>query len=1041
MAADWAMIEAAQRARQEYSSSGDMGVLAESVRLGWAALSQLSGAGALEGSAANDLAASLGMLYEATGDVRLLDEQLALLDRALELLPSGDVNLAAVYTNITGSQLRRFARSGNPDDVTAAVAAARQSITASPPGSRDLTIQYGNLAGALRTLHDLTGDPSALDESINAGRTAAASIQPSTYGQAMILASLAGSLHQRGNWKSSLADIEESIAIARRAVAAAPPSSPWHRTAGTVLAGALRTKAERTGDLTSLSEATVLQRQNADLVPKGQAERGIDLVNLAATLLVRYEWQKDWADLVAAEDAARQALESANAVTAAEIWSVRVNCWRHRADKLAADGDRPGAEHAANEAVEAAKKSVGLGGGARERSGHLLVACNALATRYELTGTQAHRSQAIAAYRQAVESPDTSTEHGQLAMLNLGTLLLHPEESRPAPQSDVAAAMSLFRHVLAEAEPGGQHWGLASFLLIGALARLREVAGEAVDLHELDLMYRQVTQARAVTPERRGIAGMVAGVVLMQAGQTAAAAQIFTEVVRQLPAVAWRGAARRSRESALAEFTEVGSHAAACHLAAGGGDPEAAASAVEVLEQGRGVLWADMLELRRGEAELWDAQPELAARLRGLARVLDTPDDILQSDLADSRAVDQRMAAAAMWKSTVAEIRERSPDFLRPAQLADLIPATTRGPVVVVNMSDLRCDALIVTSAGVSCIPLPLLTAPDIRQHTTRYLQAYGRLTHGQDGDAVGGTGSPDPDQVHSEVLEWLWDAVAEPVLAALDIRGAPAPGQAWPRIWWCPTGLLTLLPLHAAGYHAAPPGPDVPPRTVLDRVISSYTPTLGALADATRADAGADVGADDGTLLFVGVPESPGMPRLPGASDDRDLLFHRLGPRLHVLFAEDATVEAVRDALTSHRWAHFSCHGQQDLMAPSKGGLALSDGTLTVTGLSAQGHAGEFAFLAACQTATGGAALPDETISLATAIHYAGYRHVVATLWSAYDFALAEVTRMVYDDLAASGCLSPARSAEALHSAVRRLRDTDRERSSWWAPFIHIGP
>ena len=73
-----------------------------------------------------------------------------------------------------------------------------------------------------------------------------------------------------------------------------------------------------------------------------------------------------------------------------------------------------------------------------------------------------------------------------------------------------------------------------------------------------------------------------------------------------------------------------------------------------------------------------------------------------------------------------------------------------------------------------------------------------------------------------SQVLEWLWDTVAEPVLAALGFDDAPEEGQPWPRLWWCPTGLLTLFPLHAAGYHGTADGHA---RSVLDRVVSSYTP------------------------------------------------------------------------------------------------------------------------------------------------------------------------------------------------------------------------
>jgi len=1023
------MIEAAQRARTEYLSSGDTEALSRSVQLGRAALAGMSDGGALKGAAANDLAASLGVLYEATSELHHLNEMLVLLDQALEWLPPDDANLAAVYTNTTGGRLQRFLRSGDPSDVTAAVAAARSSVAASQADSPDLAIRYNNLVGALRTLYDLTDDPSVLDESVTAGRAAVAAVAPSTHGRPLILASLAGSLQQRGIRMSSPADVEESIAVARRAVAVAPPASPWYRTAASVLAGALTAHAQLAGDQSSLSEAMALHRENADLVPEGHAERGLHLVNLASTLMVRYEWQEDPADLVAADDAARQALESANAFTAAEAWWVRALCWRYRAGTFAADGNQAMAEHAASQGVEAAGKSLTLSKTSRQYPVYLLAACSLLATRFRLTGNPAHRAETIAAYREAIDSLGADTGNGQLAMLNLGIVLLGHDESCPAP--DVAAAMDLFRQVLAVAEPGGQRWGHISSLMIRAQQLLREIAPESFDIVELERMYRQVTQARAVLPGRSAAAGTMAGLILMQAGNVAAAAWALTDVVRQLPAVTWRGARRGSRESALGTLTHVARHAAACRLAAGGGDPQSAADAVEVLEQGRAVLWADMLELRRGDAGLWETRPELAARLRDLARVLDTPEDLLDNGLAGSRAVDRRMAAAAAWDATVAEIRESVPGFLRPARLADLQPAAERGPVIVINTSELRCDALIVTGTRVSCVPLPSLTLDDVRRYTLGYLEADACLAR-EDGPGIG---TPHPDQAISEVLEWLWDTMAEPVLAALGIRGAPAPDQPWPRVWWCPTGLLSLLPLHAAGYHASQSGSGTPPRSVLDRVVSSYTPTLGALAEASQAD------AEDGTMLFVGVPGSPSSPPLPGASADRDFLVKLLGPRCHVLFGEDATVAAVRAALPSHRWAHFSCHGQQDLTAPSRAGLRLSDGRLTVAGLSAQGHKGEFAFLAACRTATGGAALPDEAISLANAIHFAGYRHVVATLLSAYDIAAVDVIQMVYHDLATSGRLSPAKSAEALHSAVRHLRDSEPGSPSWWTPFIHIGP
>src|SRR5205823_11230134 len=83
-------------------------------------------------------------------------------------------------------------------------------------------------------------------------------------------------------------------------------------------------------------------------------------------------------------------------------------------------------------------------------------------------------------------------------------------------------------------------------------------------------------------------------------------------------------------------------------------------------------------------------------------------------------------------------------------------------------------------------------------------------------------------DESLSDLLDWLWTAIAGPVLQALQITEQltlTAPGAPHGRrLWWSPTGALAMLPLHAARLRGAE---NV---SVLDRVISSYTSTLAAL-------------------------------------------------------------------------------------------------------------------------------------------------------------------------------------------------------------------
>ncbi|MET9412369.1 CHAT domain-containing protein [Streptomyces sp. NPDC002935] len=416
------------------------------------------------------------------------------------------------------------------------------------------------------------------------------------------------------------------------------------------------------------------------------------------------------------------------------------------------------------------------------------------------------------------------------------------------------------------------------------------------------------------------------------------------------------------------------------------------------------------------------------------------------------------MALAREWDGLIEQVRalDGFGDFLRPPRLEALLPAAAQGPIAVVNLSRRRCDALVVGTGGMRVVELPRLTLETVADRTLRYLVVLSEVDFAaQEVHATwqrydGGKGGlaaireyteakqayqravADRDRTLDEVLAWLWDEIADPVLTAVGLVDPPLPGQPWPHLWWCPTGLLTLLPLHAAGHH------DGTGRAVVDRVVPSYTPTVRALLEARRPLAPAP---DDERMLIVAVPDIHGAVPLTDVERERDLLTSVFTGRNTLLEDDTANADTVLTELPRHRWAHFCCHAGQDLTDPSRGGLLLRDRTLSIAEISAQRHSGEFAFLSACMTATGGVALADEAITLAAALHYTGYRRVIGTLWSVYDTTAADVAAAVYADLTATGRFEPDRSADALHRAVRELRDVDGLPPSAWTPFTHTGP
>ncbi|QER90532.1 CHAT domain-containing protein [Streptomyces tendae] len=420
-------------------------------------------------------------------------------------------------------------------------------------------------------------------------------------------------------------------------------------------------------------------------------------------------------------------------------------------------------------------------------------------------------------------------------------------------------------------------------------------------------------------------------------------------------------------------------------------------------------------------------------------------------------ATDQRIALAHEWEELVARVRGLAPrfsTFLAPPRWQDLAATVGDGTGVLINVAR-ECHALLVTSGGVTAVPLPDLSSGEVHDRTARHLarlhmtNAAAQLMHHTRQRAqvrkVYATyqahhaakvhmaeAQAELDRTLLPDLAWLWDTVAEPVLRALDETNPASGGRH--RIWWCPTGWLSFLPLHAAGHH------DGSGRSVLDRTVSSYVPTLRALARATRSPEPDPCDRD--RLLVVAVQEAADMPPLPQVAEEVRLLREEFGAeRLTVLEGPDATRDAVLSRLATHRWAHFSCHGRQDPFDPSRGGLLLSDGTLGIGELSRGSYRGDFAFLSACMTASGGLDLSDEAITIGAALHYSGFRRVVAALWSIDAETATVLARDVFRSLMKDGLFRPEGSAVAVTGAAIRLRHQSPEHPSRWATFTHIGP
>jgi len=136
--------------------------------------------------------------------------------------------------------------------------------------------------------------------------------------------------------------------------------------------------------------------------------------------------------------------------------------------------------------------------------------------------------------------------------------------------------------------------------------------------------------------------------------------------------------------------------------------------------------------------------------------------------------------------------------------------------------------------------------------------------------------------------------------------------------------------------------------------------------------------------LLVIGQPGET----LPNVQDEINYV-RQLGDFVDVIVGPDASRDSVLRGLHQHSWAHFSCHGHLgDNGEAFHGSFELYDDTrLTLLDLiQARLPNAELALLTTWHGAAGHSSTPDETIHLAAALQFCGFRSVVGSTWAMND-------------------------------------------------------
>ncbi|EFC85482.1 CHAT domain-containing protein [Parafrankia sp. EUN1f] len=724
------------------------------------------------------------------------------------------------------------------------------------------------------------------------------------------------------------------------------------------------------------------QRATEPASPTGRHDEAATAERIGLALLNRYERSGQGSMLVLAVDALRTAVTVLPADDPAQA-----ECLHNLALALHLTAVSTGDGETAAEAIRTFRAALAAGPTDFSHRATILAALST-ALRISWIGTEddAELAEAVTLARDAVRHADAADSADGADTIRLSArhclcLALEAAGTAAGDPNLLAEAVEVGHRMVAQAPADDPDRGKQLAALGSALRALFVHTGDPAAAAEASRVLAEAGAIRTAAPAVRINALRDAAVVAGWAGTAPEEVlALVEEAVRLLPQSPGPSPAPADQTRRLGLVDSLAGVAAASAVAAG-----RPLRAVELLEQTRGVLLDDTVRS-------WDGGTGLGAA-------------------PDVRALAARTAGV---------------------------------PVVFVVSSPLGSHALIVTDdrdTPVRVTPLPDLSDDDVVPSIIKLTNGYLTVIDPPDGHPFRAMIG---ESMLLSVFRWMWDAIAEPVLHALGHVGPPAPGEAWPRVRWCPTGMLAHLPLHAAGHHtdisttlADRPDRLANPRTVLDRVVSSYVPGLRGLA--RTGDHGAPT---DPTMLIVSVPDAPGVPRLHGAIAEATVLTE-LVPSSRTIPV--AGRRSVLTALPAFHVAHFICHGVTDWDDPASSHLVLAegrDGRLTVTDLGRLRLAGGLAYLSACATMIPAVATPDEGVHLTSAFHLAGYRHVVGTLWPVNDFVARGITESFYRYLTADGTSPPdvSRSAVALHLAVRRTRERHLTSPTLWAAHTHTG-
>ncbi|MET0496190.1 MAG: hypothetical protein ABW000_23950 [Actinoplanes sp.] len=422
----------------------------------------------------------------------------------------------------------------------------------------------------------------------------------------------AAALQQRYLETGEIEHLQAAITHSRADLAACGPDDPSRPVCLSRLSNAMRMRYEHLGDERDLHDAIAAGRECVDRTPPGHRSKPLRLSNLGFALRLRYERLGHPGDLEQAVDVGEKAVAGADDDDPG-LPRMISNVAVARRVRYEVSGESDDLARAIDAGTRCLRHTAP---DAYERRGMLSNLGLAYLERFEIARDRSDLAQAAALLHQGLDVTPEDDPDWPAYALNLSVAMRTVAVELTAAAIDEAVELA----ERAQARlPSGHRERAGAWSDLGRAHRIRaRMTGDKAEA-ERAIAYRRKAAADPVAaPTTRALAAAAWADWSREDGDLTAAVAGFSAAVELLSLVAWHGLGAAAQERHLRRWRDLTRTAAATCAEAG-----TAPRGVELLEQGRAVMWNQLLDRRADFDTLRAREPDLAHRLDQIRVALD----------------------------------------------------------------------------------------------------------------------------------------------------------------------------------------------------------------------------------------------------------------------------------------------------------------------------------------------------------------------------------------------------------------------------------